>query len=269
VALRSLSSRSLGGPVREERPVSMATGALPPRDPALARLENWIEEFLVVNDREPALRTFAHRIVLRRCRRRSHKAPLTASALSRARTELGSASAFIDWLATRDTPMGGCCQADIDAWLAGSRPDRHVARSLARWAIDRRLMPKLEFPTSNRGGPTAPIIDQDLIELARRLLHDPLITTRDRIAGSLVVLFAQPVIRVARLTVDDITIDTDTVAIRLGSTAIVVPDHSPASSAAWSLTAAAAPPPSSTSRSGCSAAESQAGRSTSKSSAAG
>jgi hypothetical protein len=49
-------------------------------------------------------------------------------------------------------------------------------------------------------------------------------TTRDRIARSLVVLFAQPVIRVVRLTVDDITIDTDTVAIRLGSTAIVVPE---------------------------------------------
>jgi hypothetical protein len=38
------------------------------------------------------------------------------------------------------------------------------------------------------------------------------------------VLFAQPVIRVARLTVDDITIATGTVAIRLGSTAIVVPE---------------------------------------------
>ena len=202
----------------------VATGALPPRDPALARLERWIEEFLLVNDREPALRTFAHWIILRRYRRRSHKAPLKTSALSHAKTELGSASAFIDWLAGRETPLGRCRQADIDAWLAGSRPDRHLARSFARWAIARGLMPKLDFPTSGRGGPTAPIIDQDPIEIARRLLHDPQITTRDRIAGSLVVLFAQPVIRVARLTVDDITIDTDTVAIRLGSTAIVVPE---------------------------------------------
>jgi hypothetical protein len=61
----------------------LATGALPPRDPALARLENWIEEFLLVNNREPALRTFAHWIVLRRCRRQSHKAPLTSGAVNR------------------------------------------------------------------------------------------------------------------------------------------------------------------------------------------
>jgi hypothetical protein len=246
----------------------VATGALPPRDSTLARIERWIEEFLLINDREPALRTFAHWIVLRRYRRASRKAPLKGSALSRGKAELRSASAFIDWLAARDTPLGGCCQADVDAWLAGSRADRYIARSFVRWAIDRGLMPKLDFPTSSRGRPAAPIIDQDLIELAGRLLHDPLITTRDRVAGSLVVLFAQHVSRVARLTLDDITIDTSTVAIRLGSTAIVVPSHSPASFAASSLTAAAAPPLSSPSHSGCSAAKPQAGRSTSRSSAA-
>ncbi len=38
------------------------------------------------------------------------------------------------------------------------------------------------------------------------------------------MLFAQHVSRVARLTLDDITIDTDAVAISLGSTAIVVPE---------------------------------------------
>jgi hypothetical protein len=202
----------------------VATGALPPRDSTLARIERWIGDFLLVNDREPALRTFAHWIVLRRYRRASHKAPLKGSALSRGKAELRSASAFIDWLAARDTPLGGCGQADVDAWLAGSRSDRYIARSFVRWAIVRGLMPKLEFPTSSRGGPAAAIIDQDLIELARRLLHDPLITTRDRVAGSLVVLFAQHVSRVARLTLEDITLGTDTVAIRFGSTAIVVPE---------------------------------------------
>lgn len=210
--------------VRHLAGLLVATGALPPRDLALARLENWTEEFLVVNDREPALRTFAHWIVLRRCRRQSRDAPLNASALSYAKTELASASALIDWLAGQDTRLGGARQADIDVWLAGSYPDRYTARSFARWAITRGLMPKLEFPTANRRGLSAPIIDQDLIELARRLLHDPRITARDRVAGSLVVLFAQPVIRIARLTVNDITIDTDTVAIHLGSTAIVVPE---------------------------------------------
>ena len=202
----------------------VATGALPPRDPALARLERWIEEFLLVNDREPALRTFAHWIVLRRYRRQSHKAPLKRSALSHGKAELRSASAFIDWLAGRETPLGGCCQADVDAWLAGSRPDRHSRGRSRAGRSPADLMPKLDFLTSGRGGPTAPIIDQDLIEFARRLLHDLLITTRDRVAGSLVVAVRPTRQPRRRLTLDDITIDTDTVAIRLGSTAIVVPE---------------------------------------------
>ena len=130
-------------------------------------------------------------------------------------------------------------------------------------------MRTLDFPTGGRGGPTAPIIDQDLIEIARRLLHDPQITTRDRIAGSLVVLFARPVIRVARLTVDDITIDTDTVAIRLGSTAIVVPEPLAGELRGLVADRSCSATASSTSRAGCSAAESQAGRSTNRSSAAG
>jgi hypothetical protein len=118
--------------VRHLEGLLVATGALPPRDPALARLEHWIEEFLLVNYREPALRTFAHWIVLRRYRRRSHAAPLKTSALSHAKTELGSASAFIDWLAARHTPLGGCCQADVDAWLAGSRARGLTATSHGR-----------------------------------------------------------------------------------------------------------------------------------------
>ncbi|MGO9977117.1 MAG: hypothetical protein ACLP01_30805 [Solirubrobacteraceae bacterium] len=85
-------------------------------------------------------------------------------------------------------------------------------------------MPKLEFPSGRRDALSAPVIDQDRVELARRLLHDPGITTRDRVAGSLIMLFAQPVSHVARLTVQDITIDQNAVAIRLGTSPITVPE---------------------------------------------
>jgi hypothetical protein len=210
--------------VRHLEGLLVATGALPPRDPTLARLEHWIEEFLRVNDREPALRTFAHWIILRRYRRKSRQDPLNTGVLSRAKVELTSAGALIDWLADRGMTLASCRQAEIDTWLAGTRPDRYLARSFARWAIARGLMPKLEFPSSRRTAPTLPVIDHDRNELARRLLHDPGITTRDRVAGSLIVLFAQPLSRVARLAIQDITLDQDTVSIRLGTSPITVPE---------------------------------------------
>jgi hypothetical protein len=47
---------------------------------------------------------------------------------------------------------------------------------------------------------------------------------RDRVASVLIAVFAQPVSRVARLTVDDVTVDGENVAIRFGDTAVSVPE---------------------------------------------
>jgi integrase len=220
---QALDRQPASGAVRHLEYLLVETGALPVRDPALARLERWIEEFLA-SHQQPALRTFAHWVVLRRCRKRSQQGPLNMAALSSAKSDLASAAEFLGWLQERETPLQDCRQADVDAWLGGSRPDRHRARSFARWATRRGLMPKLDFPAGPHTGVGAPVLDQDHLELARRLLHDPNITTRDRVAGVLIVLFAQRVGRIARLTIDDVAIDDDTVAIRFGDTAITMPD---------------------------------------------
>ena len=132
--------------VRRLEHLLVAAGALPTRDPALARLERWTDELLGEHDEEPALRTFAHWVVLRRYRRKSQRAPLKDGILSRAKVEMRSAAAFLHWLAERDRALESCGQADIDAWLAGDRADRHIARSFARWAMAQKLMPEPRFP---------------------------------------------------------------------------------------------------------------------------
>ena len=201
----------------------VATGALPPRDPALARLERWIENFLSVRESEPALRPFAHWIVLRRARASSHNAPLTNGQLTAAKNELTAAGEFLAMLAEHDTPLDGCRQADIDTWLTGAHHNRYRARSFVLWATARKLIPRLDFPAGQRTGRPQAISDDDPAQLAHRLLHAPDITARDRVAALLIVLFAQPVGRVARLTIDDVTITEDAVAIRLGTTPIELP----------------------------------------------
>jgi hypothetical protein len=132
-----------------------ATGALPTRDPPLARLELWIEEFLSSSDSEPVQRTFAHWIVLRRCRRQSHKALLTSGALSHAKAELRSARTFVDFgspagtrrLLTAAMIANRSCRATPQLhqlrWLfpggvAGRRIDEQVqSRRLKRVGVDR------------------------------------------------------------------------------------------------------------------------------------
>jgi hypothetical protein len=201
----------------------VATGAIPSRDPALARLERWTEELLCEHDHEPALRTFAHWVVLRRYRRKSQRALLNNGVLSRAKVEMRSAATLLEWLAARGRSLEDCGQGDVDAWLAGARADRYIARSFARWAMAQKLMPRLDFPTGHRGAPSPPVISEDLAELAQRLLHDPELSARDRVASVLIAVFAQPVSRVARLTAEDVAVDGENVAIRFGDTAISMP----------------------------------------------
>ena len=94
-----------GPAVRRLEHLLVATGALPPRDPALARLERWIAEFLAASDDEAPLRSYARWVVLHRYRRKSRRAPLTTGGLSRPKAELRSARAFVDWLTERQTPL--------------------------------------------------------------------------------------------------------------------------------------------------------------------
>jgi hypothetical protein len=54
--------------------------------------------------------------------------------------------------------------------------------------------------------------------------HDAGIDPADRVAGALAVLFARPLSRVARLTVDDLKIEQRRVALRLGDTPFELPE---------------------------------------------
>jgi hypothetical protein len=201
----------------------IAAGALAPRDPALARMEEWIEERLSGSDHEALLRPFAHWVLLRRYRRRSQHAPLNLGELSRAKAELVSGTAFLGWLGERGRQLEQCTQADVDAWLGGSRADRHIARQFARWAMAQKLMPRLEFAAGHRSGPTLPIVHHDPRDLARRLVSDPAIPARERVAAILVAVYAQPIGRVARFTIDQIAITDTATTITFAHTPVTMP----------------------------------------------
>ena len=153
----------------------------------------------------------------------SQRLPLGSGELSRAKAELRSGAAFLDWLSERGRDLGACSQTDVDAWLAGERPDRHIARQFARWAMAQKLMPRLEFPAGHRGGPTPPIVDRGRLELTSRLLDDQTTSARDRLAGILVAVYAQPISRVARLSLEDITLSDSDTTIRLCDTPVALP----------------------------------------------
>lgn len=60
--------------------------------------------------------------------------------------------------------------------------------------------------------------------IARLLVQDDTLDPVDRVAGALVVLYAQPLVRICALTTDAIATDGDIVTVRLGDDRLELPE---------------------------------------------
>lgn len=224
-ALRPLLGRR-GMPHLESLLVS--TGTLPGRDPVLAVTERWLSDFLggLTNhpDHVQLAQTYVRWQILRPLREKSRVAPLTESTGYSVRDRAKSIGMFLDWLEARQLSVGQCRQCDLDEWTAQCRSHAKAARGFITWAIARRSMPRLVVPSVTRSKALAPVAGDQRWAVARRLLHDPGIAPRDRVAGALAVIYAQGLHRIARLKMEDVTVDDDVVSVVVGTAAIVLPE---------------------------------------------
>jgi hypothetical protein len=85
-----------------------------------------------------------------------------------------------------------------------------------------KLTRQLRLPTQTIRR-NAPLPQRQRMDLLGRLLADPELPLRARVAGIIVLLYAQPVTRIVRLTVDDVIRDEDQVLLRLGEPPSPVP----------------------------------------------
>ncbi len=193
------------------RQMLVAHGALPARNEELARLERWIDDAIASMSRtEDAglVRRFATWHVLRGLRRRvEHRPPNGRVATRYARTQVGTTIELLDWLHDRGISLGECKQGDVDRWLAGP-PRRREARHFLGWASRRGFVAKLVI----RAPPEHPgdaLDAEERWDIARRFLHDDGLDLVDRVAGCFVLLYAQPLSRIAVMTQDQVAVHDD------------------------------------------------------------
>ncbi|MET9110894.1 hypothetical protein [Streptomyces zhihengii] len=208
------------------RAVLVAHGALPARDEQLAALERWLATTLagVTTPEERRLvQSFATWHHLRRLRRASKTSPITNAQAVQVRREVKAAIDLLAWLNGHGRTLMTCNQGDVDLWLDGSRSKRAFARNFLLWARRNRHSAPVEIPAViPRTGTN--FIDQDVRwELIRHLLHDEAIDIADRVAGLLVLLFAQPLTRVVRITPNEIVSNGEAVTLVLGREPLVLP----------------------------------------------
>lgn len=207
----------------------LITAAILPPDPTgpIRRLENSFDQLLADLD-QPHRRTTARWIrwqVLPPLRQRATQGLDLTNSVANARNKIERTVAFLTALQARDRSLDSITQHDIDTWFAGPGAARWNARPFLVWAQERKHLPGLlDLPAGYSGTRTPPADAEERWATATKLLTDDTLDPADRVAGLLVVLYAQRLSRIITLTRSDITITGDTIQLRLGPDPLDLPE---------------------------------------------
>jgi hypothetical protein len=212
-------------PVEHLRAILVATSALPARDEHLARLERWIERTLAGRS-DPDQRHLLHRYatwhLLRRLRQRT-STHATHSQVVTVKRHVNAAIALLDGLAACGRTLASARQGDLDNWLTSDQAShRRDAGHFVRWAKGHKLT-SLEFPAARWHGPARTIDTEARWSQARWLLHDHTLSPVDRVAGLLILLYAQTPAAISRLTLEHVHTAGHAVHLRLGREPVTLP----------------------------------------------
>lgn len=216
-----------GKPLRHLRAMLVATAALPPRDEHLSRLEQWISATIAecdTTEQRALLHRYAVWHLLHRLRRRNNGRHATHGQTASIQQHVRAAITVLDWLTSQQLELATASQGDLEAWLAsGQASHRNEAGHFIRWA-NRNKLTRLEFAATRWAGPSGALDSEQRWAQARRLIHDDTLKPDDRLAGLLVLLYAQRAAAISRLTLDHVHDDGEQVRLRLGHEPVLLPD---------------------------------------------
>jgi hypothetical protein len=197
----------------------IACGLLPAIDPHLAYFETWLHHRLAALADHPhhqLLRRFALWHQLPRLRADAAARPLRATARQYAMGQFFAGTALLTWLDEHRIEPRHLTQAPLDQWcLTIPLYSRHRIRGFLLWATQHgHVPPGLDLPNLTFQPGTA-MTQQQRIELLRRYVNDETHDDTDdgaaplhaRTAACFLLLYAQPLSRILRLTHDDV-VDT-------------------------------------------------------------
>jgi integrase len=221
----TLNSMSPWRSVAYLRDLLMLHGVLPPVDRHMLLFQRWLGSTLTEVDgpeHRQVVERFAAWHVQRRLRRFADPGPVTAKQTQQARAEIRLAIAFLTWLGERGRGFSTCGQSDVDAWYAGAYTARRLTHAFLRWSMRNQLLTSVRIPHQNTTNPK-PISQTQRLATIRRLLTEDDIPLLTRVAATLMLLYAQPLARILRLTIDDVLHQDNEVSIRLGDPPTPIP----------------------------------------------
>ncbi|WP_067903645.1 hypothetical protein [Nocardia vaccinii] len=200
------------------RQILVAAEHLPARDEYLRRLEQWLDTTLTTISDSVERNLVRRYVTWNHLRKLRQSGPITNRQQTTVRSDVSNIISLLNWLRDNDRTLAICRQVDIDDWLNDGPEARCTIRKFLTWCAHRRAARKLTIPAHIR--PELRTVFTETHHrwaLARRLLHSDSIDDRDRVAGLLVLLYAQQLTRVVALTTNDVIADDHGVQLKLGS----------------------------------------------------
>ncbi len=200
---------------------------LPYRDEHLARFEAWLAaklEAITESAVRAPVEQFATWHHLRRLRRISAPGQASDGPKRAAKQEITETIKFLTWLhETHHRTAATCTQQDVDEYLAGGPTTRHLIRTFFVWAKKSKI--NAEVRIGHRKAKTTRVLTQEQrLAWLKELLSGDADSLSCRVAGALLLLYAQPLVRIAALQTTAIVLTPDETQISLGAEPVPVPD---------------------------------------------
>lgn len=218
------------------RDLLVSVEILAPYAPAIERIEPWLATILAA--RPPAqaevLSRFARWHVLRHLRQHARAGTLTSSVVNMGRSNINAAVRLLDWAHARNTSISALTQADLEDYLAAHPGARFSAKTFLLWVHASKTNTTLSVVHQRQQLPEVTMSDDARWHGVELLLHNTTLTSQSRVSGLFMLLFAQPLNKILRMTHDQVhqhpdghlTVTFDTVPIELPPVvAAVVLDH--------------------------------------------
>lgn len=202
-------------------------GLLPRRDEHLARFEAWLATKLEAIP-QPSVRRpieqFATWHHLNRLRRNSVPGQSSDGPVRSAKQEITETIKFLSWLdETHHRTAATCNQQDVDEYLVSGPTTRHLIRTFFIWATANKINKSVQI--GHRQAKTTRTLTQDQrLAWLKELLGGDADTLPYRLAGTLLLLYAQPLVRVAALPTTAIVVTPHELRIALGKEPAPLPE---------------------------------------------
>ena len=199
---------------------------LPARNADLAAFERWLRRRLSTTEDPTQRRTLQQFATWHHLRYLRPHADAGGDVHGRAHTakqEITQSGHLLAWIQDEGYTLADCPQHLLDRWLAEGPTTRYTARTFTVWA-KRNNLTALVIP--HRTARSSPTLDhQQRLAWIRQLLTEPAAATApSRIAALLLLLYAQPLTRVAALRTDDVVVADSGLRLRLGRDLAPLPE---------------------------------------------